>query len=486
MKVLTGKQMKNIENFAFEKLGFKSEKLMFLAASGIFDEVLKKIESLNKQNNEISVVVVSGTGNNGQDGIVLSSMLLENGIHTQVYSISEIGKSNKPEVLSKIKEDIKNADIVIDGIFGTGLSREVNGLALILIEMINGFSKYTISIDIPSGISSEDGQVLGQAVFANHTITFQCPKLGCLIFPGAEHIGKLTIHDIGLPYDLINEMSDEYYYIEQNMIKSVLTKRKKNSHKGNFGKVLIVAGSKGMAGAAALCAKAALRSGTGLVRISCNDDILGVVQTLTPEATCISRDETVKVCNEYDSIVIGPGIGINEENKKLLFQVLNKYQGNLILDADAITLIKDNIEKLKKSKANIIITPHEGEASRILGIDYKEINKDRIKACAELVKVTGATVVLKGSITLVGTKDGKVYFNSIGNPGMATAGSGDVLSGIIASFAAQGISWDKTAQASVYIHGLAGDIVASKVGEYGLISSDLPLAIGIAIKDLIS
>lgn len=486
MKVLTGKQMKDIENLAFEKLGFKSEELMLLAASSLYVEVLKKMESLNKQNSEINIVIVCGKGNNGQDGIVLSSMLLKKGINNLVYSISEMEKTTKPEILSKIKEDIKNADIVIDGIFGTGISREVSGLALILIELINSFSKYTISIDIPSGISSENGQILGQAIFANHTITFQCPKLGCLLFPGAEHVGKLTIYDIGLPDDLINEMSDEYYYIEQNIVKSELPRRKKNSHKGSFGKVLIVAGSKGMAGAAALCAKAALRAGAGLVRISCIDDILNIVQTLTPEATCISRDETVNVCSEYDSIVIGPGIGINEENQKLIFQVIDRYKGNLILDADALTLIKDNIENLKNSKANIIITPHEGEAARILGLDSKEINENRIKACNKLVEITGATVVLKGSITLVGSKDGKVYFNSTGNPGMATAGSGDVLAGIIASLAAQGIPPDKVALVSVFIHGLAGDIMSCKVGEYGLISSDLPLAIGIAIKDVIS
>jgi NAD(P)H-hydrate epimerase len=457
-----------------------------LAANGIFLEVLKKIDILDKKNDEARIVILCGRGNNGKDGIVLSSMLKEKGVKTQVYSIIEMEKLNKPEVLSNIKDDIKNADIVIDGIFGTGLSREVTGLPLLLIELINSYSRYTISIDIPSGISSENGEVLGQAVYANHTISFQCPKLGCMMFPGAEHVGKLTIHDIGLPEDLIDEMSNNNYYIEQSIIKSVLKKREKNSHKGNYGKVLIVAGSKGMAGAAALCAKAALRAGAGLVKVSCNDDILAVVQTLTPEATCISRDETLNVCNEFDSIVIGPGLGINEESQKLLFQVLEKYHGKLILDADALTMIKDNIDKLRKSKANIIITPHEGEAGRLLGVDYKEINQNRIKACIDLVKATGATVILKGSITLVGTKDGKIYFNSTGNPGMATAGSGDVLSGIIASFAAQGMQWDKTAQASVYIHGIAGDAVASKLGEYGLISSDLPLSVAISIRDLIS
>jgi NAD(P)H-hydrate epimerase len=486
MKVLTGKQMKDIENFAFEKLGFKSDDLMLLAAAGIFVEVLKKIDSLEKKNDEARIVILCGRGNNGQDGIVLSSMLNEKGVSTKVYSILEMEKLNKPEILSNIKEDIKNADIVIDGIFGTGLSREVSGLPLLLIEIINNYSRYTISIDIPSGISSENGEILGQAVFANHTISFQCPKLGCMLFPGVEHVGKLTIHDIGLPEDIINEMSGDYYFIEQSMIKSVLNKRKKNSHKGNYGKVLVVAGSKGMAGAAALCAKAALRAGAGLVKISCNEDILSIVQTLTPESTCISRDETLKVCDEFDSIVIGPGLGINEESQKLLFQILDKYKGKLIIDADALTLVKDNTEKLKKSKADIIITPHEGEAGRLLDVDYKEINLDRIKACKDLVHATSATVILKGSITLVGTQDGKIYFNSTGNPGMATAGSGDVLSGIIASFAAQGMQWDKTAQASVFIHGLAGDAVASKVGEYGLISSDLPLAVGISIRDLIS
>ncbi|MEI6697303.1 MAG: NAD(P)H-hydrate epimerase, partial [Bacteroidota bacterium] len=348
--------MKIIEEFAFNNLGFKCNDLIKKAAKAVFLEVEKKLLSMEKPMAMAFVTIICGKGNNGQDGIALSKLLFERGIPCKAYTIEEIEKLAKPEILSKIREDIAKADIVVDGIFGTGLSRNVNGLPLMLIEFINEFSRYTISIDIPSGVSSENGEIMGDAVHANQTVSFQCPKLGCFIFPGAENTGILSVYDIGLPKNLIDSKSEKYFYIDEKFAKKVLHRRKRESHKGDYGKVLVIAGSKGMAGAAGLCAKAALRSGAGLVRISCKDEILDIVQELVPEATCISRTDAAKLCNDYDSIIIGPGLGINDENKALVFRIINEYKGRLILDADALTLIKDDLAMLKTSRAKIIVT----------------------------------------------------------------------------------------------------------------------------------
>ncbi|MEI8215855.1 MAG: NAD(P)H-hydrate dehydratase [Eubacteriales bacterium] len=486
MKIVTGSQMKIIEEFAFDNLGFKCGDLIKKAAKAVYLEVEKKLLSLEKPMAMAFVAIICGKGNNGQDGIALSKLLFERGIPCKAYTIEEIEKLAKPEILSKIREDIARADIVVDGIFGTGLSRDIKGLPLMLIEFINEFSRYTISIDIPSGISSENGEIMGEAVRANQTVSFQCPKLGCFIFPGAENTGRLSVYDIGLPKDLIDSNSETYFYIDEKFAQTVLHKRKRQSHKGDYGKVLVIAGSKGMAGAAALCALAALRSGAGLVRISCKDDILDIVQELVPEATCISRTNASMSCNDYDSIIIGPGLGINDENKALVMGIIEEYNGNLVLDADALTMIKDDISNLKKSKAKIVITPHEGEAARLLGKNAEDIKNNRIQSCGELVEKTGATVILKGSVTLIGGPHGKISFSNIGNPGMATGGSGDVLSGVVSSFAAQGIPFESVAEVSVYIHGMAGDIMAEIYGEYGMISSDLPVGVAKAIKKIVS
>ena len=477
MRILTGTQIRGIEEYAFANLGFKADELIEKAAFYVFQEVKKSLAGIPCP----YVVLVCGKGNNGEDGRVVSKMLTQTGISNKIYDSYNISE----ELLKEITEDLENADIVVDGIFGTGLSREITGNTLELISTINKHSKLIISIDIPSGVSSDNGEILGVAIKADKTLSFQCPKLGEFLFPGAEMIGELLIRDLGLPLDLIDNMSKEYFLIDDKLVRETVKKRMRNSHKGDFGKVLIVAGSYGMAGAACLCANAALRAGAGLVRIAGADEIVNVLQCLVPEATCISKAEVLRVLDYYTSIVIGPGLGISKENRELLIGILAEYKGILVIDADAITMLKDQIELIKTTKAQVVLTPHEGEAARILGIDSSEVKLNRINSCEKLVKVTGANIILKGSVTLVGTKDGKIYFNNNGNPGMATGGSGDVLAGIAGSLGAQGISFEKLAQVSVYVHGLAGDLAAIEKGEYGLIASDIVNNVAFAIKEIV-
>lgn len=276
--------------------------------------------------------------------------------------------------------------------------------------------------------------------------------------------------------------------INNTFVNTLIKKRPKDLHKGDCGRVLVIAGSKGMAGAAILSARGALRSGAGLVRVSIPEELFPIIQVGVPEATCISRSLSPDQLEQYQAIVIGPGLGDENSNVSLIKMVLEEVYGTVIIDADALNLIAQNKELqnvMNKSSENLIITPHPGEAARLLGCTTNEINRDRVTAVRRLVEQTGAVSVLKGAGTLVATSNQKTYINTTGNSGMATGGSGDVLSGIIAALAGQGLSCFEAAAAGVYIHGLAGDIAAENLGEYGLIATDIATMVALALKKTI-
>lgn len=276
--------------------------------------------------------------------------------------------------------------------------------------------------------------------------------------------------------------------IDATLVNTTLRKRNREIHKGQCGRILILAGSPGMAGAAVLCAKGALRSGAGLVTVSVPEELIPIVQSSVPEAICISRSISKEKLAQYDAIVLGPGLGVDAEQGTLIEALLEQYHGTLVLDADALTWLSRagesgwGTEGLKSAKSNLILTPHPGEAARILGSSIEEVQQDRRMAALALHRKTGAVVVLKGAGTIVATGDQQTYINLTGNPGMATGGSGDVLAGIIASLAGQGLDPQQSALAGVYLHGLAGDLKALQWGEYGLIASDLADGAALAIK----
>jgi NAD(P)H-hydrate epimerase len=272
--------------------------------------------------------------------------------------------------------------------------------------------------------------------------------------------------------------------ITQKYVKQLLKKRARNTHKGNYGRVLIIAGSPGMAGAAALSATAALRSGAGLVSVSIDERLFPIVQTCVPCATCAERMKSLDTLERWDAAVIGPGIGTDADAEKTVSYVLDAYAGPLILDADALNIVSAWGSDARFSKPNIILTPHSGEAARLLGVKTSDVDADRKGTVAALTERFGGVAVLKGNETLVASPGEDVYVNPTGNPGMATGGSGDVLSGVIASFAGQGFSILDAALAGVYIHGLAGDIGAEEIGEYGLIASDIANALPRAIQSV--
>lgn len=278
--------------------------------------------------------------------------------------------------------------------------------------------------------------------------------------------------------------------ISKKYIKNLLHKRSSHTHKGTYGKVLIIAGSKGMVGASVLAAKGALRAGAGLVRVSIDEKFFSIVQSSVTEATCVPRNMNANVLKEYDAVVIGPGIGTSEEGTFAVAKLMANYEGNMVIDADALNIISHNKVELRTFAGKKIITPHPGEAGRMIGIPVSEVNANREKAVSFLADSTGSVAVLKGHDTLISLprKNDKepihIFKSSTGNPGMASGGSGDVLSGVIGAFLAQGMSLKDAAMAGVYIHGLAGDLAKDEFGEYGLIAGDIAKYVAYAIKHI--
>lgn len=273
--------------------------------------------------------------------------------------------------------------------------------------------------------------------------------------------------------------------ITQAYVNTFIKKRERDIHKGNCGKVLVYAGSKGMAGAAVLCARAALRTGAGLVRVSVPEELFPILQIGVPEATCITRERLSEDLMQYSAIAIGPGLGVGIQNGNLIKKILYTTDKPVVIDADGLNLLQDEPGAMKRAKAKLIITPHPGEAAKLLNRKTSEINEDRLGSALELAAVTGAVTVLKGAGSVVATPEGKTYINNTGNPGMATGGSGDVLTGVIAALVAQGLGPEAAATVGVYLHGLAGDLASDQMGEYGLIAGDIANMVALAIKSIL-
>ncbi|HML36748.1 MAG TPA: NAD(P)H-hydrate dehydratase [Bacillota bacterium] len=273
--------------------------------------------------------------------------------------------------------------------------------------------------------------------------------------------------------------------ITQAYVNTFIKKRERDIHKGNCGKVLILAGSKGMAGAAVLCARAALRTGAGLVRVSVPEELFPILQIGVPEATCITRERVFEGLMQYSAIAIGPGLGDELKNGNLIKKIIYTTDKPVVIDADGLNLLRDDLESMRNAKAKLIITPHPGEAAGLTGRNAADINRDRPESARGLAAATGAITVLKGAGSVVATPEGKTYINTTGNPGMATGGSGDVLTGVIAALAGQGLSPEDAATAGVFLHGMAGDMAAEQTGEYGLIASDIANMVALAIQSIL-
>ena len=499
MKILPVEKIREADAFTIENEPIDSVDLMERAASKVYEWFMKRCKT-----KEVSVKIFCGIGNNGGDGLALARMLYFSGIVPQVFVVRYSDKMSRDcEInFTRLKEEtevpmydifseddfpqIYDNDIIIDAIFGSGLNRPIEGFTAELIKYINKSNAIKIAIDIPSGlmaVSDQQSTVNGQHPIAkvDYTLTFQFPKLAFMFPEYDAYVGKWEILDIRLHKDFIDNVETLNFYTTEDVVKPIIRKRTKFSHKGTYGHALLVAGSSGKTGAALLAAEACMRTGVGLLTVHLQKDALLPMQTYLPEAmTSIDKSDTH--CTEindilpYTAIGVGPGIGKNEETVTLLKKIIQEATQPLVLDADALNIIADNPTWLSFLPDNTILTPHPKEFERLFGKTNNSF--ERLELQRKMSVVHNIIIVQKGAHTAITFPNGTCFFNSTGNPGMATAGSGDVLTGVILSLLAQRYTPQEAALLGVYIHGHAGDIAVQEHGMESMIARDITKNIG--------
>ena len=510
MKILPVEKIREADAFTIENEPIDSIDLMERAASKVYEWIVKRCKS-----KEVVIKIFCGMGNNGGDGLALARMLFFTGIIPQVFVVRTSDKmSHDCEFnFNRLKEEtetpmydiftdddfplIKDNELIVDAIFGSGLNRGLEGLAADLIKYLNNNNAIRIAIDIPSGLfacgsqqSTDNGQQssskstgshliahISQPIFkADYTLSFQFPKLAFMFPENDVYVGKWEILDINLHKDFIENVETLNFYTTEEMAMPILRKRAKFSHKGTYGHTLLVAGSSGKTGAALLAAEACLRSGVGLLTAHLPKDALLPMQIYLPEAmTEVDKSDShcteIKDMLSYSAIGVGPGLGKNEETVILLKKIIQEATQPLVLDADALNIIADNPTWISFLPDNTILTPHPKEFERMFGRTYNSY--ERLELQRKMSVVHNIIIVLKGAHTAITFPNGTCFFNSTGNPGMATAGSGDVLTGIILSLLAQRYSPQEAALLGVYLHGKAGDKAAEEIGENSMIARDI-------------
>ncbi len=502
MKVVTSQEMREIDHKAIKENNLSNLDLMENAGLTIFQSLKNIYADLRLK----KIIIFSGSGNNGGDGFVVARHLNDFGVKAKVFLLAPFNKIKgeagenlniidkmgvelievEIKKLEEIQEAIQNSDLIIDAILGTGLKGRVTGLKAKIIDLINVVGKEVVAIDVPSGLNADTGKIEGPCIKAIHTIALALPKIGLLLFPGASYAGKVTVVNIGIPSYLLKNKKLKTNMITKEIVKSLLPSRAAYTHKGSFGKVLILAGSVGMTGAAYLASEAALRSGTGIVILGIPRSFNPIMEVKLTEVMTIPLDETekhslgedagetiLKLMKDFSVLGIGPGISRELETQRLVRKIIERSNMPLVVDADAIYALRKDTTILKRVKAPLVITPHPGEMAKLINKDIDYILDNQLYITKEIAKEFGIVVVLKGARTIVTNKEGKAYINIGDNSGMATAGSGDVLTGIICSLIAQGIDNFSAAIAGVYIHSLAGNLARDIKGERGMIAGDI-------------
>lgn len=498
MKVALAREMKQIDRLAQDKFGISGIVLMERAALAARDELKAFFGNMESK----KIYIFCGKGNNGGDGLALARLLLELGALVTcvlAYSFDQYqGLARENLILAqkfgvKLLEwgtgsaesnqvELSQADIIVDALLGTGSSGPPKGVLSEIINAINMAQKPVLALDIPSGIDVDSGNVDGLVINATRTITFGLPKPGLLCYPGAEYTGVLEINSIGFPKELLESEQLKINLLTQKEVKEKLPRRPAVAHKGITGHVLIIAGSRGMTGAAVLASLAALRSGCGLVTVGLRGAL--PFPEKPPEVMVIDWEKIDQQLDDYRCVVFGPGLSIDDDGKRLLFNLAEKPLP-MIIDADGLNILAREKSLLSKFKKPIVLTPHPGEMSRLTDIPVREIQADRIGIARRFAKEWRTTIVLKGARTIIAFPEGEVFINYTGNPGMATAGMGDALAGIIGGLLAQGLELNEAAVVGTYIHGLAGDLLVQEKGLFGIIASDLLQEIPYAIKKIL-
>ena len=506
MEILTGEQMRAADRHTIEALGIPSLELMEAAGAGIAEALLRCEPDLRQK----TVTVVCGKGNNGGDGLVIARHLAVAGVPVQAIVLAE------PEALSpdatvnlerargeslelefapdeirweRCLEWIPTGALVVDALLGTGIRGAVHGLTARAIQDLTRKGFDIVAVDLPSGLDADSHQVVGPAITARTTYTLCRPKPALIFEPAARHTDEWQAIPIGIPDESVAMQESKIAWQDAAAVRGLLPGRIRDAHKGKFGHVLIVAGAPGRAGAAVLSARGALRSGAGLVTVACPASIRAEIAVQQAEVMTepllessegwLSAGSAARVqdlLGNRDALAIGPGLGTEPETAKAVRLLAVSARRSAVIDADglsALALDPDSLLTLREAAAPRILTPHPGEAARLLGVTTHEVQADRLVAARTLAERSGAVVVLKGNRTLVAKTDGTVAVNASGNPGMATAGSGDVLTGIIAALLARGLEPFDAARLGVFLHGDAGDRAAQRLGQDAMIASDI-------------
>ena len=520
MRLVTTAQMRELDRRTIEEAGTSGEILMDRAGFGVADAVSRLSSSINF--NDALIHIIAGRGNNGGDAFATARQLKEMGFDVAVWlacAANEI-KDDALKHFSRMKaaqvsvdelptkedwDEARNApyttDIIVDGVLGIGSTGPARGPAAGAIEYINAQCRdaFVVSIDIPSGLNADSGVAEGAAVHADITVTMGLPKRGLVESSALDYVGTIEVVDIGIPFDFIAHLppDDAKELIYLHDLKPMFPRRLRDSHKGNYGHVLLIGGAKSYAGAIAMAARAAVRSGAGLVTVLAPESIVPIVAAACLESMVVGGRETVKGSlsaevwpewrnriDDFDAVLIGPGLTRHDESLALVRRVIRECTVPLVLDADAISVLEGQPEWVEKAHCPVVMTPHPGELSRLFSEDIEKVQKDRWGVALAASKFTRATVILKGAGTVV-AQDGKpLAINMTGNPGMATGGTGDVLAGLLTGLLGHGLAPYDAARAAVYLHGRAGDMAAWRKTQAGIVAGDVIEEIPFVFRDV--
>jgi ADP-dependent NAD(P)H-hydrate dehydratase / NAD(P)H-hydrate epimerase len=503
VRVTTAAEMRELDRLAIETYGVPGVVLMENAGAQVARILWQEYADLQARR----VAVLCGRGNNGGDGFVIARYLHNRGVAVNVFIMGEpsgiCGDAGThldmlrragvaPEALrtsesaQAVGARLADYDILIDALLGTGLRAEVSGMFQLIIAAMNATGRPIISVDIPSGLSADTGALLGEHVRASLTVTMALPKRGLLLYPAAEHVGRLVVVDIGFPAAVREHATIGCRVLEAHAIASRLQGRADDTHKGTYGHVLVVAGGLGKTGAGALASMAALRTGAGLVSFALPQSLNAAMEAKLTEVMTIPLPESepgllgeeaakrvVEWLEGKSALVLGPGMGTHPQTVRCVHEVLRQVRLPTVLDADGLNALAIDPERTGNIQAPLVLTPHPGELARLRRTTTAEVQANRLAVAQETARACNGVVVLKGAHTVIAEPEGTLYINLTGNPGMATAGSGDVLSGMIGALLGQGYIPSVAARVAVYIHGLAGDLAAAVLGERSLMAGDL-------------
>ncbi|QJA06463.1 NAD(P)H-hydrate dehydratase [Thermosulfurimonas marina] len=516
MRLVYAAEMQALDRFTIQEVGVPAEVLMENAGRGVAEILLSRFPEEARR----GTLILCGPGNNGGDGLVVARHLHQRGLPVKVLLLApeekyrgEAGinlrvaryagipllRAQDEATLEALAPEILGAPLLVDALFGTGLSREVSGVFARAIELMNQAPAPVVAVDMPSGLSADTGRPLGVAVRATLTATMALPKVGQVIYPGREYVGELRVVDIGMPPRVIEERAPARFYLTRKWAAGCLKGRPPESHKGTFGHLLVLAGSRGKSGAAVLCARGALRAGVGLVTLVSAASLQPLLASYLPEALTwglspetpegeLSPEcagEILSRAERMRAAVLGPGFGLSEAAGQLARRLARELPVPTVLDADALTALSGRLEELKEARAPRVLTPHPGEMARLLGLPKEEIQARRLEIAREAARKSHQVVVLKGAATVVAAPDGREAVNSAGNPGLAQGGTGDVLSGLLGALLAQGYEPFEAACLAVYLHGAAGDLLSRRVGPFGFTASEVADALPRLFRELV-